>query len=106
MTDAPETIWVGPNTSEQWDFGDWDLTGDGIVYAEHATPYIRADLSDARVAQAREDALREAAEKAGEAAVNVLLRHEPDASALRRQTAKQAAKTFILALISEDKTNG
>lgn len=100
MTDAPETIWVGPNTSEQWDFGDWDLTGDGIVYAEHAAPYIRADLSDARVAQAREDALREAA------AIKLDVEVRSDCWRHAALDTEEAYRKAILALITKDADNG
>lgn len=99
MTEAPERIWAYAGAFRMW----------REKYPEHVkspVEYLRADHVDALLKAERDNALREAAEKAGEAAVNVLLRHEPDASALRRQTANQAAKTFILALISEDKTNG
>ena len=60
MTDAPDTMWIEPDGD---DFiihnGKKDLPD--LIATGYLYEYIRADLSDARVAQAREDALREAA---------------------------------------------
>lgn len=65
------------------------------------TPADAQAALDRMLAKAREDALREAAEKAGQTAVDILLRHEPDASTLKQQSARQAARTPILALIEK-----
>lgn len=65
--------------------------------------YIRKDVSDARVKQAREDALREAADLADELALEMEVYN-----AIPTTTKSKALciRNRILALISEGKTNG
>jgi len=59
MTDAPEQIWASPGMP-----GYTNEPAVGVYDVE----YIRKDVSDALVAAAREEALREAAEVAAEEA--------------------------------------
>lgn len=63
-------------------------SGEGAALAEYAIRAIPA--ADARA---------EAARVAGDAAVAILLRNEPDASPLKQQLARQAVAVPILALI-------
>ena len=56
-------------------------------------------ISAIPAADARAEALKEAARVAGDAAVAILLRNEPDASPLKQQLARQAVAVPILALI-------
>ena len=56
---APERIWAGPVAQNQidyheWEDGDWDVSGETITYAEHATEYIRADVAEAMIVAERE----------------------------------------------------
>lgn len=83
---------------------DWDTCSPSQreEYIDNAAAAIAA-LEPVTV---REDALREAAEKAGEAAVDILLRHEPEASVLKQQTTRQAVRAPIIALVRKDAENG
>lgn len=83
MTEAPERIWV------------WGFDPDGVhgwINAEDEPPrpkeveYIRKDVSDARIAEAREETLREALDAARE----------------YRYRRGEAVENAILALIDKD----
>ena len=77
MTEAPERIWASP--------GMPGYTNEPAV-GVYDVQYLRKDVSDALVAAAREEALREAAKIVSRAG------HSLDSE--------------ILALIAKDKTNG
>tara|TARA_R110002153_G_scaffold168520_1_gene321272 strand:- start:41 stop:292 length:252 start_codon:yes stop_codon:yes gene_type:complete len=56
MNDAPEKIWATPETKL-----DAGMVSDAYKGMSYATEYTRTDIADARIATAREDALRKAA---------------------------------------------
>lgn len=56
MTEAPERIWATGNGQT----GSWNDHEINPKHAPHQTEYTRKDVSDALVAAAREEALREA----------------------------------------------
>ena len=58
MTDAPEKIWAW-KSADDFGYGGWSLTDDWEAALK--TEYTRTDIAQARIATAREDALREAA---------------------------------------------
>ena len=76
---------VGPNQS---------MIGLAIKRGHLATAARIADL-ERQLAEARDKALEEAAVVGGDAAVEVLLRQEPDASPIKVQLTRQAAAKAI-----------
>ena len=72
--------------------------GDMITSPERKE-YVNADRVVRMVQEARDQAFREAAKAAGDAAVEVLLRHIPDANLLAQQARRQSVAVPVLRLI-------
>ena len=119
MTEAPERIWanlvvkdsgitiLGDQSYKSWDEEN-SFYGRGVT-----TEYIRKDVSDALVAAAREEALREAVEVCTNVIKNydVMEPGKPNQFAsLKTQKAAKGmvslAREDILALITKDTDNG
>ena len=73
---------------------DW-----GDIYGRNAQAAIAALPAAKMVQEARDQAFRDAAKAAGDAAVEVLLRHIPDANLLAQQTKRQSVAVPVLRLI-------
>ena len=103
MNDAPDRIWAcmsGPMVGlfvSGGNNGGWPE----YVRADAARAELEALDSDA-IAKIRADALREAAEVGGQAAVDLLLRHEPNANVLKKRLAELAISKPFLALIQKE----
>ena len=98
MTEAPEQIWMDPEIK----FPECEKQYGCDV------EYIRKDVSDALVAAAREEALREAADVAinyGEQQCTANVANHPQYADDAQEDGKEIAR-LILALIEKDKTNG
>ena len=103
MTEAPERIWaVHWNTEGAVMNGAW---ADTIRHFGGGVEYLRADHVDALLKAEREKALREAAEVAGVKPIKGGRGVSgPHHAGLR--DGRSEAKRLILALISEDATDG
>lgn len=73
---------------------DW-----GDIYGRNAQAAIAALPAAKMVQEARDQAFRDAAKAAGDAAVEVLLRHIPDANLLTQQARRQSVAVPVLRLI-------
>ena len=83
MTDAPKRIWADPpETFDGMDIWRSEPGGRGVEY-------ILASEHAALIREAEARGMERAAQIGGNAAVEVLLRHEPDAGPLKIQMTRQ-----------------
>jgi hypothetical protein len=70
-----------------------------MITSPERKEYVNADRVAKMMQEARDQAFREAAKAAGDAAVEVLLRHIPNAILLAQQTKRQSVAVPVLRLI-------
>ena len=90
MTEAPEKIWAYAGAFRMW-------RSDYPSHANNPVEYIRADVSDALVAAAREEALREAYQN-----LRTFAPHHEHNTGLGYESGYHTAMNRILALITKD----
>lgn len=97
---APDRIYAAPPWDDpQWESGagEWDVSD---AWAQDGLKeYVNADRVAQMVQEARDQAFREAAKAAGDAAVVVLMRHCFDAPALMQQARRRSVAVPVLRLI-------
>lgn len=99
MREVPKTIWVDPEI-----VGLGDVTSDATLAEPYYTAYMRVDQVYALLKQAREDALREAAEVAidyGEQQYSANVVHHPQYADDAQEDGQEIAR-LILALITKN----
>lgn len=103
MTDAPERIWTEMDGEDILIHNNkpnlLELISTGLLLE-----YIRKDRHDALLKQAREDALREAAAMAD--GCFLVIAPESVSQRIGARSVQDQISAQILALISEDKTDG
>ena len=97
---APDRIYAAPPWDDpQWESGsgEWDVSD---AWAQDGLKeYVNADRVAQMMQEARDQAFREAAKAAGDAAMEVLARHIPDANLLAQQVRRQSVAVPVLRLI-------
>ena len=94
---GPDLIWIDeerPIGGELHVYTEWSQPVE-----QYCVPYVRRDIVEKMVQEARDQAFREAAKAAGDAAVVVLMRHCFDAPALMQQARRQSVAVPIMHLI-------
>ena len=94
---GPDLIWIDderPIGGELHVYTEWSQSVE-----QYCVPYVRRDIVEKMVQEARDQAFREAAKAAGDAAVEVLMRHYPYANVLTQQTKRQSVAVPVLRLI-------
>jgi hypothetical protein len=117
MSEAPKRIWAVTGQyygyAQDWSEGEWSADADCAISGgddERVVEYIRADVSDALVAAAREEALRDAQELAhshkGFSPAKAWSEDEREGYRNGQIDMQTAISNAILALITKDADNG